>query len=219
MGTPTPEVVWRLNWGHIPDKCVTTSSNGVGVLVCHQIQITDQGAYSCEAINTLGSTFAIPDCILVVKATPGLCSTGYFNELATNTRECLPCFCGGQTSQCGSSNLYLSQLPSPDGNYRLIGVSLNVQGGTVDIQDRRYSIPNSAVRVTPIGGVQVQISSVRTLAIPSDVIPYFALPTSHCGNLLRSYGGHLKYTLRWQGRGRTMTAPDIILHVSKKTHS
>lgn len=72
VGKPTPEVVWRLNWGHIPDKCVTTSSNGVGVLTCTNIQIVDQGAYSCEAVNTLGSTFAIPDCILVVKSAPGI---------------------------------------------------------------------------------------------------------------------------------------------------
>ena len=21
MGIPTPEVIWRLNWGHVPDKC------------------------------------------------------------------------------------------------------------------------------------------------------------------------------------------------------
>ena len=21
IGIPTPEIVWRLNWGHVPDKC------------------------------------------------------------------------------------------------------------------------------------------------------------------------------------------------------
>ena len=26
MGIPTPEVVWRLNWGHVPDKCSMTST-------------------------------------------------------------------------------------------------------------------------------------------------------------------------------------------------
>ena len=25
MGIPTPEIVWRLNWGHVPDKCSMTS--------------------------------------------------------------------------------------------------------------------------------------------------------------------------------------------------
>ena len=26
MGIPTPEIVWRLNWGHVPDKCTQTST-------------------------------------------------------------------------------------------------------------------------------------------------------------------------------------------------
>ena len=26
MGIPTPEIVWRLNWGHVPDKCSMTST-------------------------------------------------------------------------------------------------------------------------------------------------------------------------------------------------
>lgn len=39
VGTPTPEVVWRLNWGHIPEKCTTRSENGVGVLTCPNIQV------------------------------------------------------------------------------------------------------------------------------------------------------------------------------------
>lgn len=51
VGVPTPEVVWRLNWGHVPSKCTMTSESGYGVLTCKDAQIIDQGAYSCEAIN------------------------------------------------------------------------------------------------------------------------------------------------------------------------
>ncbi len=40
VGTPTPEVVWRLNWGHVPAKCTSTSINGVGSLICPDIQVT-----------------------------------------------------------------------------------------------------------------------------------------------------------------------------------
>ena len=29
MGIPTPEVVWRLNWGHVPDKCSMVSTEQV----------------------------------------------------------------------------------------------------------------------------------------------------------------------------------------------
>lgn len=50
MGVPTPEVVWRLNWGHIPNKCTTFSDGGYGVLTCRDIQIGDQGAYRSDKI-------------------------------------------------------------------------------------------------------------------------------------------------------------------------
>ncbi|KAJ8972832.1 hypothetical protein NQ317_008612, partial [Molorchus minor] len=55
VGIPTPEVVWRLNWGHVPPKCRSTSVGGTGELVCEDIQVEDQGAYSCEALNIKGS--------------------------------------------------------------------------------------------------------------------------------------------------------------------
>ena len=39
VGVPTPQVVWRLNWGHVPDKCSQSSSDqgdhrAVGELSC-----------------------------------------------------------------------------------------------------------------------------------------------------------------------------------------
>ena len=30
MGIPTPEIVWRLNWGHVPEKCKMTSTPMAG---------------------------------------------------------------------------------------------------------------------------------------------------------------------------------------------
>jgi len=110
MQMPTPEVIWRLNWGHIPDRCRTSSSNGVGYLTCTNIQVHEQGAYSCEAINNLGSTFAIPDCILVVKPPAGICPPGTFNDLAVTIQDCIPCFGFGHASVCSSANLYVSQV-------------------------------------------------------------------------------------------------------------
>ena len=63
MGIPTPEVVWRLNWGHVPDKCSMTNrlegdNRAYGELTCPAASEMDQGAYSCEAINSMGSCFA-----------------------------------------------------------------------------------------------------------------------------------------------------------------
>ncbi len=74
------------------------------------INILLKGAYSCEAINVLGSTFAVPDCILVIERPKSVCDAGTFNELAENSRDCLSCFCFGHTSDCSSSKLYISQV-------------------------------------------------------------------------------------------------------------
>lgn len=109
VGIPTPEIVWRLNWGHIPPKCRTTSVNGVGELICEDIQAEDQGAYSCEAINIKGSVFAVPDTILVVqKQSP--CRPGYFNDDARSESECIKCFCFGHTTNCHSADLFIYQV-------------------------------------------------------------------------------------------------------------
>lgn len=130
VGVPTPEVVWRLNWGHIPEKCRTRSEGGVGTLTCQNIQVIfqikkirfifyklllflqehDQGAYSCEAINIRGSQFAVPDTILMVNRPGKICPTGYFNDEARSPTECISCFCFGATTECQSADLFTYQV-------------------------------------------------------------------------------------------------------------
>jgi len=105
-------------------------------------------------------------------------------------------------------------LPPPSNNYRLIGVSQDLIKHNVEILDRRYSIPTYALRPIPPAGVQLQVGNFQALSIPVDVIPYFALPQNYNGNLLRSYGGHLKYTVRFRDSGRILNAPDVIISVS-----
>lgn len=105
-GVPTPLVVWRLNWGHIPDKCTTTSDDGFGVLTCPNVEPNDSGAYSCEVINTKGTVFATPDTILIVETRPGICPSGYFNDNAAGSEDCISCFCFGKSTQCSSANLF-----------------------------------------------------------------------------------------------------------------
>ena len=48
IGVPTPEIVWRLNWGHVPDKCrMTNQAQGgnkiYGELTCTDAQKEDSG--------------------------------------------------------------------------------------------------------------------------------------------------------------------------------
>jgi hypothetical protein len=57
MGVPTPEVVWRLNWGHVPDKCRMTNTvqegnRAFGELTCPNAVLSDSGRpdplFACE---------------------------------------------------------------------------------------------------------------------------------------------------------------------------
>lgn len=106
VGVPVPVISWRRNWGNIPPKCRTTSIDGVGTISCPDIQPEDQGQYSCESINIKGTTFAIPDTILVVK-TDNVCRPGYFNSDARSEAECIKCFCFGHGGECRSADLFI----------------------------------------------------------------------------------------------------------------
>ncbi|PNF14537.1 hypothetical protein B7P43_G15031, partial [Cryptotermes secundus] len=207
IGVPIPEVVWRLNWGHIPSKCSVTSIGGVGTLTCPDIQESDQGAYSCEGINNRGSVIAVPDTIVVVKRQPSVCRAGYFNSEARSPAECISCFCFGVTTDCSSADLFTYQLPPPFDQYRLVGVNVDPSTGSVEIRsDLPYrSLP--AIRPIERNGLHIQ----TTERLADNVYPYFAMPENYHGNQLKSYGGYLKYTVRHEGRGNPISAPDVIL--------
>lgn len=115
VGVPTPLIVWRLNWGHVPEKCVSTSVNGFGVLTCERIELRDSGAYSCEIINSMGTHFVTPDTILSVGGggNEPVCQSGFFNNKARRADECINCFCFGVSTQCSSADLYTYSLPPP----------------------------------------------------------------------------------------------------------
>ncbi|KAH8040088.1 hypothetical protein HPB51_009344 [Rhipicephalus microplus] len=70
IGNPVPLINWRLNWGHIPPRprVSTTSDDGFGTVTIRDVRLSDQGAWSCEAINSKQSVLATPDAILVVKS-------------------------------------------------------------------------------------------------------------------------------------------------------
>ncbi|CAG2056367.1 unnamed protein product, partial [Timema podura] len=207
IGVPTPEVVWRLNWGHIPPKCTTTSSNGLGTLTCPDIQESDQGAYSCEAINTKGSTFAIPDSILVVNKPDSVCPRGYFNEEASTRSDCISCFCFGVTTECKSADLFTYQLPPPLNQYQL--VSVRTEPSISILPDPPFRNFQPTLRPLNRNGFQVYTSSAES---PSDnTYLYFSLPENYNGNQLKSYGGYLKYTVNYEGQGRPISAPNVIL--------
>jgi len=39
-----------------------------------------------------------------------VCTFGMYNSLAVSENDCMPCFCFGITSECSSSELFLSEV-------------------------------------------------------------------------------------------------------------
>jgi len=80
-GVPSPLIVWRLNFGHVGDgprvTYITDTKDDIpdwavrsqpavsrGQITIRQARAEDEGAYTCEAINSKGNVFAVPDTIL-----------------------------------------------------------------------------------------------------------------------------------------------------------
>nr|XP_045613717.1 basement membrane-specific heparan sulfate proteoglycan core protein-like isoform X12 [Procambarus clarkii] len=213
-GIPIPTVIWRLNWGHVPAKCKMTSVGGKGVLVCPSAQHTDQGAYSCEAINSRGSVFAQPDCIVQIEGgLPPVCQPPQFNAAAVNPQDCLTCFCFGATDQCYSTDRYITQLPHPKSDsFSLVGVNRDQFQGNYVIRASQY--PLSSRYASAQSDIAVQLNVDRSkLGGPSDLLVYFSLPDSHKGQQLTTYGGFLRYKIKYSSAGaaQDIRGPDVII--------
>lgn len=53
-----------------PARISMTSENGRGTLTIRDVKESDQGAYTCEAINAKGLVFGIPDGVLTLTSNP-----------------------------------------------------------------------------------------------------------------------------------------------------
>uniref|UniRef100_T1PLQ8 Basement membrane-specific heparan sulfate proteoglycan core protein n=1 Tax=Musca domestica TaxID=7370 RepID=T1PLQ8_MUSDO len=203
VGTPTPVIVWRLNWGHVPEKCVSKSYSGTGTLYCPDMQYGDSGAYSCEIINSKGSKFTTDTMVTVERPErPGVCSPGTFNDDAQHSSECLNCFCFGIAKSCKSSDLFISTIQPPITSHRVVNVELSPYSNIVINEAPSSGILNLR------HGVQFRASDVL---YGSRSTPYLALPADFMGNQLKSYGGYLKYDVRYDGTGTPTRHPDVIV--------
>ncbi|XP_050360629.1 basement membrane-specific heparan sulfate proteoglycan core protein isoform X13 [Nymphalis io] len=214
VGVPTPLISWRLNWGNVPEKCTSTSVNGIGTLTCPDMQSEDSGAYSCEGINNKGTTFAAQDAIVYVNRTEGVCPTGYFNSEARSQNECIRCFCFGKSSQCQSADLFIFNMPTllGEGGTRLVGVNQDYNG---DVQvDKQQVITNQYYYQPLKNGATVTKLEHVTWSRNTGTHPYITLPETYNGNQLTSYGGHIKYriTPHFPNRyGASDSIPDVII--------
>ncbi|XP_030745032.1 basement membrane-specific heparan sulfate proteoglycan core protein isoform X3 [Sitophilus oryzae] len=209
VGIPVPEIIWRLNWRHVPSTCRSTSVNGLGTLICENIQVEDQGAYTCEAISTLGSEMS-SDTILEVYQ-QSVCRPGYFNTEARQEGECIKCFCFGHATNCRSADLFIFQFQPPFDSLKLLGARIDPYTGVVDIRDEPiYKGVEPQLIQIGSNGVKASLPYYAELNQPN-VVPYFSLPENYHGNQLKSYGGYLQYNVHHSNDGRPITGPDVIL--------
>ncbi|XP_076269824.1 terribly reduced optic lobes isoform X47 [Rhynchophorus ferrugineus] len=209
VGVPTPEIIWRWNWRHVPHKCTMTSKDGLGTLTCVDIQIEDQGAYTCEAISTLGTVMST-DTILEVSDTT-VCRPGYFNNEAKTQSECIKCFCFGHSTTCHSADLFIFEFQPPFATLKMLGVRIDPYTGVVDIRDEPI-YQGVEPQLELVGGSGVRSSLPQYAHLNQiNVVPYFALPENYHQNQLKSYGGYLKYNVHHSNDGGSITGPDVIL--------
>lgn len=203
MGVPVPLVVWRLNWGHVPEKCVSTSHNGYGVLTCQNIEVRDSGAYSCEIINSVGTHFVVPDTILTVSDSESVCGNGLFNSRASRPEECINCFCFGVSTACKSADLFTYALPPPVTSLTVVG-AVGPWNGAKQITIKPFAKHDF---IATRHGVQLRLNELPL----SGELPYYSLPDDYLGNQLKSYGGSFRYDVEYSGNGNRNDAPDVIL--------
>ncbi|RLV89744.1 hypothetical protein DV515_00014742 [Chloebia gouldiae] len=205
-GVPTPIVTWRLNWGHTPSshRVSIVSEAGQGTLTIRDVKEADQGAYTCEAINTLGMVFGIPDSILTVTR-PGPCPEGHFQ--VTGTSRCLPCFCFGVTTSCRATTRHRHRL------HLRFNRPNDFKGVNVTVPAAPSAPVLSATQLhVDVGTEEFQLLDLSRRFLALDA--FWALPEPFLGDKVDAYGGALSYGVRYRlGRGppEPTAHPDLLL--------
>ncbi|KAG9482678.1 hypothetical protein GDO78_011370 [Eleutherodactylus coqui] len=205
IGIPTPIITWRLNWGHIPTsgRVSMSSENGHGTLIIRDVKEADQGAYTCEAINAKGMVFGIPDGVLSLKPSRGPCPEDNFHVEATS--KCIPCFCFGVAKVCYQTGRYRNQIRLRfDIEDDFKGVNVTSPQGFPPLSSNQLQID------TNVEEFQLVDLSRRFLSHDS----FWTLPSQFLGNKVDSYGGSIRYKVRYgltRGQSEPVRKPDVVL--------
>uniref|UniRef100_A0A3Q1H130 Heparan sulfate proteoglycan 2 n=1 Tax=Acanthochromis polyacanthus TaxID=80966 RepID=A0A3Q1H130_9TELE len=207
VGVPTPIITWRLNWGHIPvsSRISMTNENGRGTLTIRDVKESDQGAYTCEAINAKGLVFGIPDGVLTLTSNPnpGNCPNGHFS---VNGR-CVSCFCAGINKNCKSTGRYRNQISlrfTEEEDFKGVNVTYPSRPGTPPLSSTQLLINPEMEEF------QLVDLSRRFLNLDS----FWTLPRQFLGNKIDSYGGSLKFKVRYtlaRGLSEPVEKPNVML--------
>nr|XP_033484843.1 basement membrane-specific heparan sulfate proteoglycan core protein isoform X12 [Epinephelus lanceolatus] len=207
VGVPMPIITWRLNWGHIPlsGRISMTSENGRGTLTIRDVKEADQGAYTCEAINAKGLVFGIPDGVLTLisNPNPGNCPDGHFSVEG----RCVPCFCAGISKTCKNTGRYRNQISlrfTEEEDFKGVNVTYPSRPGTPPLSSTQLLVN------LEMEEFQLVDLSRRFLNLDS----FWTLPRQFLGNKIDSYGGSLKFKVRYtlaRGQSEPVEKPDVML--------
>ncbi|KAL6119478.1 hspg2 [Pungitius sinensis] len=207
VGVPTPIITWRLNWGHIPlsSRISMTSEDGRGTLTIRDVKEADQGAYTCEAINAKGLVFGIPDGVLTLTSSSNLgnCPAGHFSVEG----RCVSCFCAGTSKNCKGTGRYRNQISlrfTEEEDFKGVNVTYPSRPGTPPLSSTQLLV-NPEMKE-----FQLVDLSRRFLNLDS----FWTLPRHFLGNKIDSYGGSLRFKVRYtlaRGLSEPVEKPDVVL--------
>lgn len=146
------------------------------------------------------------------------CKPGFFHLDRNDPLGCTECFCFGVTTSCQSANWGHTQIYELDGwmlsTVKEGGLTLLPRffDGWLEAKTYLLNVPDVNVLIGP--------SSVRYT--PSKDVHYWLAPMLYLGNRMSSYGGRLKYTVKFTLDGNLnnrfhMADPDLILRGSNMT--
>ncbi|KAL8600730.1 hypothetical protein ACOMHN_057318 [Nucella lapillus] len=146
------------------------------------------------------------------------CRRGFFNLDRLNSAGCRQCFCFGVTTQCTSATWGLTQITDLNG-----WVLSTLEDGGLTLLPRFFGgWLEAKTYLLNVNNINVNIAPSALRYSPSKEVHYWLAPMVYLGNRLSSYGGQLKYTVRFTldssltGR-RHLPDPDVILKGSNMT--
>lgn len=93
-------------------------------------------------------------------------------------------------------------------------VNLYIEPSSFRAELKPSSSNDHQINVNGNEALQVFTVNNASRAASENVYPYFKFPENYLGNQLKSYGGYLNYTVRFEGSGNRISfVPDIILIV------
>lgn len=103
--------------------------------------------------------------------------------------------------------------------YQLRIANVHIEPSSLRIELQSASATAHQINVN--GNDALQVFTVNNVSRQyEDIYPYFKFPESYLGNQLKSYGGFIKYVVRYEGNGDLITfTPDIILIVRNFIYS